>query len=126
MAFMARVKKGESKAENADLFNIGRCAMGSPAIYATDTKGELIFKDGKPIVIAEEKPPTWTASAWRLERKFPERYGRRVEAMVKGVGPKGEIVVTERVVDWKKISDEDLRTLRRIAEKAIPKPEIIH
>ncbi len=124
LQFFQDVKKAEAFSEAHDLGIIGRCAMGSPIEYQVNAAGELVLtKDGKPVVLKEEKAPIWTAAAWRLERRSPEKYGRRFEGTIKGVGSHGEIVVQHRVVDLTKVSDEDLHTLRRIATEAQIEPD---
>lgn len=117
MSFMSRIEKRQAESENIDLEIIGRAARGSPRVYKVDEKGQLLFsKEGKPVVLQEEKAPVWQASAWRLERRYPERYGKRVESTIKGAGPRGEIVVRHSgAVDLSKIPTKDLRILREIA-----------
>jgi hypothetical protein len=46
---------------------------------------------------------TWTAAAWRLERKLPERWGKkeRVEATVRLVEPSDD-AMDARAVEWLK------------------------
>ena len=41
-------------------------------IRTTTTTGA----DGKPMTVTEERDPPWQASAWLLERKFPNEFGR--------------------------------------------------
>ena len=41
-------------------------------IRTTTTTGA----DGSPMVVTEERDPPWQASAWLLERKFPNEFGR--------------------------------------------------
>ena len=115
--FYQGVKRAEGVAEVGKLSIISRAAMGSPVEYVMNKAGELTYdKEGRPIVSREEKDPIWTAAAWQLERRSPEKFGRRLESTIKGIGPRGEIVVKHNhLVDFKKISDEDLHTLREIA-----------
>lgn len=58
------------------------------------------------IEIASQEPKNWGAAAWKLERLFPDRYGRaqRLEVTGKGGGPIEHI-------DVRKMSDEELRKL---------------
>lgn len=42
----------------------------------------------------EERPPQWTAAAWRLERTMPAKYGRRIE--VAPAGSAGGMTVEDR------------------------------
>lgn len=65
--FSDAVEKAMAEAELADINRIGAAAVGRPARFD---------KNGKQI--QSEIQPNWMAAAWRLERKFPQRYGRRV------------------------------------------------
>lgn len=63
---------------------------------------------------AEEQ---WQAAAWRLERRYPERYGRRTRL-------EGQVDVRAvPYVDTSKLDERDLAELHRILEKAQPSPE---
>ena len=59
------------------------------------------------IEIASAETKNWAAAAWKLERLFPDRYGRaqRLEVTGKGGGP------VEHQIDVRKMSDEELRKL---------------
>lgn len=64
-------------------------------------------------IIANAAKENWTAAAWRLERKFPERWGRkeRVQADVNHSGQvteRHEYDITQRIV-----SDPESRELAR-------------
>ncbi len=59
------VEEAQAAAEMRDLINIDNAAMGAPT--ERDAKGQ---------VLREEISPNWQASAWRLERKFPKKWGR--------------------------------------------------
>lgn len=49
------------------------------------------------------KAGNWPAAAWKLERRYPEEYGRRiVDANVKGAGEDGAIIIR-----WANESDPD-------------------
>lgn len=56
----------------------------------------------------------WQASAWRLERRYPDRYGRRTRI-------EGDVRVTAApVLDVSKLTLDELETLRRLLAKAAP------
>jgi hypothetical protein len=56
----------------------------------------------------------WTAAAWRLERKHPDRYGRRTRI-------DGNIrVTTPPWIDMSKLDDDEFAVLRRLVLKARP------
>lgn len=50
-------------------------------------------------LIATAARDQWQAAAWRLERKFPERWGRRERQTLEHVGPGGGPVQIEAVGD---------------------------
>ena len=56
------------------------------------------------IEIAAKDPKTWAAAAWKLERIFPDRYGRSTKMEVTGKGG-GPIKV---MTDVRTMSDEEL------------------
>ncbi len=118
--FCQDIKKAEGFAQVSSLGIIARAAVGSPIEYMVNSAGELVCgKDGKPVVLKHEKDPVWTAAAWQLERKHPEKYGRRLESTIRGIGDRGEILVRHKhLVDLSRVSDRDLHTLRRIAVRS--------
>lgn len=56
-------------------------------------------------------PNQWQAAAWYLERKFPDRYGRREKNI------NYNIDATDKI-DLSSLSDEELATLEALTEKA--------
>ena len=78
--FNAAVEKALGEAELRDLLIIGKAATGGEVIAdVTVTK-----PDGTTVRDRKLSVPQWQAAAWRLERKFPDRYGitRRIQAEV--------------------------------------------
>lgn len=70
------VALGES--EIRDLEVINNAALGSPDKLALDDQGKpIIDSDGYPVISEYGLAPNWKASAWRLERKFPNRWGNK-------------------------------------------------
>ncbi len=59
----------------------------------------------------------WRATAWRLERLYPKRYGQH-----KTVDGKIEHSLTP-MVDWDRLSPSEARTLVELLQKASPDPE---
>jgi transposase len=56
----------------------------------------------------------WTADAWRLERRYPDRYGRRTRI-------DGNVQLQAApMIDREKLSDEELELLQRLLEKGRP------
>jgi transposase len=102
------VHKAFAESELRDLLIIEKAARGTTtAISVKDETGEQLYdKDGIKIIIKPQEP-NWHASAWRLERKFPKRWGRldRLETS----GPDGGAI---------EITEEDAEVRRaRIADK---------
>jgi hypothetical protein len=55
----------------------------------------------------------WQAKAWRLERKFPDRWGRKERLDIKHSGS----VATSQAVDLSKLSVEELRVFEQLLGK---------
>lgn len=75
--FLDAVKKAEADAEAEQLLIIRNAAKGGTE-YRSETVNKY-DKDGRVKEVIERKqltPPNWTAAAWYLERKHPERWGR--------------------------------------------------
>lgn len=64
--FFSAVREAQAQGEMKHVVNIDRCGLGRPAQY--DQQGKLI---------QAAIDPDWKASSWVLERKFPERWGKR-------------------------------------------------
>ena len=76
--FLDAIEEAMAEGENRDLVNIERAASGSPAVF--DNNGNQI---------RQERKSNWTASAWRLERRHPTRWGhlQKLELTGKNGGP---------------------------------------
>lgn len=81
-ALINALDKALADAELRDIVTIDRASTGTPAQY--DEDGNLI---------KQEMRPDWKASAWRLERKFPKKWG--VKAHLEHSGPDGSPIQTE-------------------------------
>lgn len=67
--------------------------------------------------IAKAGQDEWTANAWILERRFPDKYGRRTRV-------DGQIQVQAMpTLDVSKLTQEELQTLRALLVKAAPAQE---
>lgn len=87
--FSQDIKQAEGEGAIKHLANIDRAANG-----IKNANGDWV------------ELPDWKASAWKLERRYPEMYGRnRVEL----TGAEGKAVQIE--VDVTKLSDDELRKL---------------
>jgi transposase len=74
-----------AEAEWRDVEVIDKAANGTPDKLLTDDNGKHILdSNGNAIVLEYGMPPNWKASAWRLERKFPERWGRQTKIELDG------------------------------------------
>lgn len=60
----------------------------------------------------------WQAAAWRLERRYPDRYGRRQR--VEHATPDGKAFPVSHTIDPSKLSDDELEALKRLLEAAQP------
>lgn len=69
-------------------------------------KAEMEVRLLATIEMAAKEPKNWSAAAWKLERIFPDRYGRsnRMELTGKGGGP-------IEMTDVRKLSDDELRRI---------------
>lgn len=67
--------------------------------------------------IAKAGAEEWQASAWRLERRFPDKYGRRTRV-------DGNIQVTSMpVLDISRYTVEQLEQLRALLAIGVPRPD---
>lgn len=70
------IEKATSEAEIRDVSMISKAAAGANTITETheyyDERGTLV----KKLSITKQAGPQWQAAAWRLERKYPGKWGR--------------------------------------------------
>lgn len=71
------------------------------------------------LLIAKAAASQWQAAAWRLERKYPARWGRKDRMEVTG---KGGAPIQHRH-DLTGLSDDKLETLEAILEEATARPK---
>lgn len=75
-AFVDAIEKALAQAEVRDVSTIARAATG----YDVERIKETITPTGQVLrETARSREFVWQAAAWRLERKHPDRWGRRVE-----------------------------------------------
>lgn len=92
--FRTALEKAEAEAEAGFHGNILRTASGTPAAYERDEEGKLVLTDkGKPILLTKRVLPVWTASAWMLERRWPNRYAKREPVVEVNVTTDGDVSV---------------------------------
>jgi transposase len=92
----------------------GRYLEFSEAIKKADAMAEA--RRVETIRVAGTDPKSWPASAWWLERRHPDRYGRRA---VEVSGPKGgPIPLQATVFDVSKMTDEQIDAFIAKADRA--------
>ena len=87
--FMDRVAKALADSEVAAMGRIERAARGGAVKFVINPTEEEAKAGKRPEVIERVYAPVWQADAWRLERRYPERYARvdRTEVSGRGGGP---------------------------------------
>lgn len=85
--FLNAVTQAQGAYEMRELDNIDKCAMGQEAEYMKhppgtkskrghDISGTIVCDmRGRPVMLKPGIARSFAASAWRLERKFPDRWG---------------------------------------------------
>lgn len=76
--FADAIKKAMADAEAGALQRIMKAALGGEEVK---TK-EIIRPDGSKVTERTVSQPEWTAAAWYLERKHPDKWGRKDEVRV--------------------------------------------
>lgn len=80
-SFSYAMEKALADSEAHDVAVIAQAARGGAIIGRKTITKHTVGDDGRPIetTTTEEDlaAPVWQAAAWRLERKFPEKWGRR-------------------------------------------------
>jgi hypothetical protein len=104
-----RVGRRDIEASNVDTAHARFVLAAEQAMAACDvTSVRLIESAGKD-------PKFWTARAWLLERRDPERFGRREPF---GPRPKDDGTDQEAAFDYGKLSATERRLLRELLNKA--------
>jgi len=73
-AYAAALQKAEAQFEARRLLRINQVAEGGVVIHEKTTT----YPDGRVVREVQRTAPQWQPSAWLLERRWPERYGRRL------------------------------------------------
>lgn len=77
------IERAWAEAEMKDVEAITKAVEGSPDQLAIDENGRVITDaHGYPVVAQYGLPPNWRAAAWRLERKFPDKWGRKTKVEI--------------------------------------------
>lgn len=93
--FRDAVFEAQARYEANAVANIERAAKGTQhALLLKDENGTQLFdKDGLPLFI-KPQPPDWQAEAWRLERKFANRWTKTERQEIQtNQGPAVQIVL---------------------------------
>ena len=71
------------------------------------------------MLIGKAAETQWQAAAWRLERRFPERWGRREKLALEHTGKDGGPIESVNIhrIDLSRLTDEELETLENIVDK---------
>lgn len=88
--FAAAVEKAMGEAEARDLLTIDKAAQGYDVTVVKETVSNGVVIDRE---VKNSRRFDWQAAAWRLERKFPDRWGRRER--VEHSGPGGKPIQSE-------------------------------
>lgn len=119
-ALVNAVHKAFADSELRDLLAIEKAAHGSKTEYVRDKDGNLVTdSNGKIFIEKLGAKPDWKASAWRLERKFPKRWG--MHHKVELTGAEGGPIKTEDVQLTKEQIREKLQEI--IAEAGLTESE---
>jgi len=71
-------------------------------------------------IIGKAAEKEWQAAAWRLERKFPDRWGRKDKYALEHTGKEGGPIETSHTeeLDLSNLTDKELEQLEQIIEKS--------
>ncbi|MGV7002492.1 hypothetical protein ACWA2C_28040 [Priestia megaterium] len=85
----------------------------------TLTRAMAVAEDKDIQNINKAAEEDWKASAWRLQRKHPDRWGQKetVDANLQHSGKDGGPIETKSTFDLSKLSDEELALLGSIIAK---------
>lgn len=71
-------------------------------------------------IIGKAAEENWQAAAWRLERKFPDRWGRKEKYSLEHTGKEGGPIETSHTeqIDLSNLTDKELEQLEKIIAKS--------
>lgn len=79
MDFLDNLERAEAEAEANRLAVISQAAQGGTKVRKTTIRYDSKGKQIERTVIEETLKPEWKAAAWVLERRYPNRYAKRLE-----------------------------------------------
>lgn len=111
------IDKAMADAEMRDLTIVDKSATGTPAEYLKDENGKLVINSsGDPVLVKPYLKSDWKASAWRLERRNPKKWG--IRQTLEHTGSEENPVHLEAKVSVKEMTDEELdRQMEEIKQK---------
>lgn len=93
LQFFQAVKKALASSEARDIAVVDQAAQGGVLVAKKTVTKRTESKNGAvtETTIEEESylPPQWQAAAWRLERKFPDKFGKKDKSHVELTGRDG-------------------------------------
>lgn len=89
--FLDALERAEAEAEANRLAIISRAAQGGAVVTKTTVKRSGDGQVLERTEVTETLRPEWTAAAWWLERRKPQKYARRVEV----TGAEGQPLVPQ-------------------------------
>jgi len=89
--FLDALERAEAEAEADRLAIISRSAQGGAVVTKTTVKRDAAGNVVERTEVTETLRPEWTAAAWWLERRKPQKYARRVEV----TGAEGQPLVPQ-------------------------------
>jgi hypothetical protein len=114
--FAAAIKKAEAQDEARRLLRINQAGQGGTVVSETTTT----YPDGRVVREVKRASPQWQADAWHLERKWPDRYGRRLQADLTLLAGVTKLTVT--AVDTAGHTGQDVLTITLMASPPPPGP----
>ncbi len=111
LVFHQAIEQAQAMAERRCLDVMDRAARGeTQTVETVDASGQTV----KKTTAVRRYPPQWKAAAWRLERKFPERWGNRRSQPEETAPP----LTLAPEIDLAKLTLKELQTLEALLEKA--------
>jgi len=96
-----------------------RAKSGKKKEFSNAVKKALAKSEMRDVfIIGKAAEQNWQAAAWRLERKFPDKWGRKEKQTLEHTGKDGGPIETKQHIDLSALSEEELERLESIVRKA--------
>ena len=112
IALNRSVDEALAQAEARDLLTIDKAAQGYDVEVVKEKWENGVLVERK---VERTRKFDWAAAAWRLERKFQTRWGRKER--LEHSGPEGGPIRTEGVVNLAGLTPEELRQMAALLRK---------